>query len=99
MAEKSVTITSRRSDRSFGIFFGRFISSCRISAIVRETEIGIEWLQVVSPKEKRPSESEAPFETTARTEPHRARRALHSRQRNRNGPNEERNRNSPENGR
>src|SRR6266699_7240252 len=60
MAEKSVTITSRRSDRSFGIFFGRFISSFRISVIVRETKIGIVWLQAVSAKEKRTSETEAP---------------------------------------
>jgi len=95
MAEKSVTITSRRSDRSFGIFFGRLISSCRISAIVRETEIGIEGLQAVSPKEKRSSETEAPFETTARTEPHRTRRAAAEPEVTELGTNN----NSPENGR
>src|SRR5260370_17964923 len=32
MAGKSVAIASRRSDRSFGIFFGRFISRGRIAA-------------------------------------------------------------------
>src|SRR6266436_7416989 len=81
MAEKSVTITSRRLDRSFGIFFGRFISSFRISVIVRETKIGIVWLQAVSAREKEDFGNRSPFETTARTEPHRTRRALHSKQR------------------
>src|SRR6266478_9788104 len=65
MAEKSVTITSRRLDRSFGIFFGRFISSFRISVIVRETKIGIVWLQAVSAREKEDFGNRSPFETTA----------------------------------